>query len=771
MGKQIAKLLAAASFIGTGSAAAAQDVPRDATAVAASENFGDIIVTAQRREERLQDVPVAVTAIGAVQLTQQRIQDVQGLNSIAPSIVVSPGLSASDVSIGLRGVSPSDNEVTVDATVGVYINGLYLARTAGTNGSLIDLERVEVLRGPQGTLFGRNTIGGALNITTARPKDELSGSAEVEYGNYQTFNAVGILNLPIVKGELAARLVYAHRERSGYTFNTFLNEGQGWNNEEYFRGTLEYKPDDRLTATLYFDYLTANGNSTPSDPVYFRAFNPDTDGGALDGSPLFDPTPTFLAPILAGNPTDSYGDYVDGDPQTTAGNFSKRISQRGYNAIGNLTYDFGGATLTSITGYRNYRANRGGDLDSSPYTLVSVVRDKVRYKEFTQEMQLYGKAFDDRLSWILGGFYFRESGFRDISVNLLTDFPPEAIPPYLQVTQLPNFTNKSLSAFGQLTFEVVHDVNVTGGIRYVRDTREVNYHNFLEGRTTGALVACTIPATLGPGADCIYTPARKRFNFTPWTVGLDYRPGEEVLLYGKVSRGFRSGGFQLQGGLTPDQFAPIDPEKLTSYEIGAKTTLLDRKLLLNLAVYRSDYDNIQQTNNAIDPSSGQIIQLVRNSGKARIKGFEAEAQAALGPVHLSGGLSYVDAKYVSGAATGSEVLLAPKWIWTTGADLPIALNGGTLTFHVDANHRSSTYAYPTDGLPPEQALALRTDGYTLLNARIGIEFDTGLSFAVWAKNLTDKSYHYRTVNFNSLGYNIAYPGDPRTYGLTARYKF
>ncbi len=727
--------------------AQAQTVEEPAGASNASEG---IVVTATRREEHLQDVPVSVTALSAEALESQQIRNVQDLFGVVPAVSLATGVGGTnELQIGIRGLVPSQLAPTVDMSVGIYVDDVYIARPATANAAFIDMQRVEVLRGPQGTLFGRNTIGGAFNITTHRPEREFGGSVEVQYGDYNQLGFSGVLNAPL-SDAVAARFVYDHSEHEGFGRSSFLNEEMSSSQRDYARASLLFSPSDRLEVTLIGDYFISEGDSQ-----FFRLnyVNPAHAVGA---------TLVPYAPASIGGTAPA----GTADDWTNHAGFNPDISTESYSLTGIAVLDMEWATLRSITSYRNTETERRSDLDATPLPTLDFLSFPQDSDQVSQELQLFGQAMGGQLDWIVGAYYFREGG--DTTTGLARPNPTQI----LMAPENPNFENQSISVFGQATFALSDYWSITGGVRRVQDNREASYRQFIGDLATGAVLSCLLPPGAGVGGSvCLFEPEEISDYFTPWTVGLEFQPSRDALLYFNVSRGYRSGGFPPQVGSDVLSLEPFDPESLTSYELGGKFTFLDGNLIANFALYHSLYNDVQQNTNLLNPVTMTTYSTLTNAGNAELDGGELELAARIGELRLTANASFIDAEFVKGVGVGLPYLLTPDSTYAFAVDYPIEIGPGTLNLHTDYNWRSEVYFYSPAGMTPEQADAVSQDAYGLWNARLS--YDVGrLTFGVFGKNLTDEVYAARTMNFVlSRGFNTEAAGDPRTYGVSLRYRF
>lgn len=725
----------------------------------------EIVVTAQRREQSLQDVPVAVAVYTAEQLEAAQIDTVQGLLNIAPGMTnfVSRGDTTS-LSLSLRGVPSNNTGLIADPTVGTYLNGVYLARSSGQGLGLIDMERVEVLTGPQGTLFGRNTIGGALNLTTQRPTDEFEGEFMVKAGNYDTRQVQAIVNAPLIQDKVGLRLVYNHSEHDGYNYNPVLDKRQDWRDTDYVRATLGAALGgwDALTVFDWVDSAASSAGMRTRFVDLSRPANLQVPVNAMSGG------------------TDTVENYIGGDFHRVYSAFDARQEVRNWGVSQQLSRPLGAVKFTSISAYRELRLTTPSDPIGLPYLLVRQPTFGEKQQQFSQEFQVDGNLFG-KLDFVAGAIYFRETGgdfFSSTSANFATGAAASVL------TDVDNTNrNISLGGFVQSTFHFTQDLRLTAGVRYTEDERRVQWHTTSRDYPSLALRNCVFPpASIGYTTDpatCTTGPVVAKFDYVPWTVVLDYDLAADVLLYGKVSQGFRSGGFPPGAAGLPGFFLPFDEETLTSYEVGVKSMLFGNRVRFNVAAYYSDYEDIQLQSLQGSPP----LPTVSNFGDSRIQGGEVELAVQLGELQLRSIAAYADAEYVSGpyyeGVPGQNIpqtpyQFTPEWTFSQNVDYGVPIAGvGTLNLHADYAYRSRVYFAPllpaTPALWPYMSIA----GYGLVNASVGLDLDgVPLSVYVSAQNLTDEEYFTSTSDSSSRSASsAAFLGDPRTYAVSVTYRF
>jgi len=742
-----------------------------------------IVVTAQFRETNIQDTPLAITAVTGETMAARGMTDVQSIASTAPSVTLTPGPAAFGKTIVsyIRGVGANDYSPAFDPSVGYYIDDIYYASLAGTTFDLMDLERVEVLRGPQGTLFGKNTVGGAIRLISKKPDDVLGGSMEATYGSFDRFEVRGSLNIPLVGDTLAMRVSGIHKERRGYVKRldfACANPGlagaipsdpaagancitgyEGGENIDAFRVAIRAAASDRVEINLSGDYT--NDRSDPG-ALSLVLTGPDT---LLDPFNATQTIPAFGVP---------YDDrFITGDPYVTYSSFANPLTGNRDEPLNRVeAYGFAGTIdieladslrLRSITGYRNLKTSYAFDGDGSPLPLVQQT-DSIAYEQFSQEFQLLGELMDERLEWVLGAYYFKG----EATSQSYADLPIAGILAEGDDT----FEVEDYSAFGHLTFHVTDRLNIIGGLRYTRETKNFHLFHPLSIYLPGG---ATLPT---PPLDFVAEP----LEYERWNpkVSIDYAVTPDVMVYAQFSTGFRGGGFNNRP-FTAAQVFPVGPESLKAYEVGFKSQLFDRALTLNLTAFQSDYSEIQQTVAGLD-SFGVPFAAPLNVGKARIRGLELDSALHLGGFSLNVVANYLDAKITEATPptglsvppsalpqVGSRLAFAPEFKLNVGAQYELDLAKlGSLTPRFDVMHQSEI-RYDSTGLP-----AAVEPGYTIANARLTWANEGGdLSVALGVTNVFDK--YYNAYIFNTYAQNLGAlsvsPSRPREWSVTARKTF
>jgi len=715
----VSLLALGAVTMGAGSAAAQQ---KDA-------EVSELVVTAQRVEENIQQVPIAVSAYSAAALERQSIETVQDI------AIRTPGFSAGAVdpiqtNFAIRGIgSPFgiSQNAGGDASVVVFVDGVYAGRGGTPDIDALNLERVEVLRGPQGTLFGKNAVGGLVQFVSKKPSAEPSFRIEGQYGNYdrRQINARG--NVPI-NDKLFLALGGSIKLRDGYEFNE--TTGHDVNDQDLRTATvaLRYLPTADLDIVLAADFTDQDQRGNPRDNICDRTFQAGVHCVGVNPDPRV---------------TNA---YIDG--------YLRRWLQT-YRGEVNYTTPFG--TLTSITGYRastlNFRTVFFANPVNPPAQIESTETDHEKNKQFSQEVRLAFDGMDKRLKGQVGVYYLNEDNSR--IEDLRQDFPA---PAQTGVGTFPqDVKGRSFAIFGQASFAITDTLTATAGLRQTWERKS--------GHFIGLKVSGTgLPPPLAANYD---VRGKKKWDALTPRFALDWQATPAVLVYASATRGFKSGGFQGVAGSGVSQSTPYDPEYAWSYEGGAKTQWLDRKLLLNVSVFQTDYKDLQIS---------QLIPLccvvVGNAATADIKGVEFEVVAKPLPgLQIDGSYGYLDAKFQSfanGATanyTGNYLPRSPKDKLHLGAQYSLDLEGWELLGRVDYTNQSKMY-FEASNIPTQ-----KQEGYINVDARVALTSpDKRWEVAVWGKNLTDELVATYVTAFAPYRQVLVPYAPPKTYGVTLVWK-
>ena len=722
------------------------EVPLERQLESSRSILEEIVVTAQRREERLLDVPISLSVLSDVAIDRLQIDDVKALEYAVPNLTVTawPGAPAR-ATIAMRGQVEPDRFPTVDPAVGVYLDGVYIARASGANLDLVDLERIEVLRGPQGTLYGRNTMGGAINLVPKHPDAELAGEVTAGAGNYDRRDLEAIVNVPFAGDRYAVRVAASHIEHSGYGRNTLLGLDVNVDDTDFVRAQFRVAPAERWDFNLSFDYTDS-----------------EADIGLVTLLAAFPPI-TFY-PAAVGHPEDALANYVDPTARTVQANRGGAMETEIWGTSGVLAFDFTHFTVKALSAYRTLDSVDGAvDADGTPHDLFAVLARQDSQDQRSHELQAYGDALGDRLSWIGGLYWFDENAtfFEHFHGTQSTTLVSSEGRPTGAAQ------HESMAAYAQLVFALTERLRVTGGARYNEDRRQLTSQNT---RASQGVVTCTLAPQLRdePGL-CQATLPEREFSYVPWTLGVDVEPVPDMLLYAKASRGYRAGGYNFRA-ITGTDADVFDPESVITWEIGTRAELFDRRLRVGLTLYRSDFTDMQVRTEVLLPGGLLSVPLTQNAGEARIEGGELEVEGLVGKLRLSGALGITRGEYteldpkILDLTLDSEFLFTPETTLSLAADLPIRTAFGGIDLHADYGWRDDeAFAYDPDSLA-------RQDAYGLLNAMIAARFDgSDVELRLWARNLMDERYLERAVDFGSLVNGV--PGDPRTYGASLTYRF
>lgn len=698
----------------------------------------EIVVTAQRREESIQNVPVSVTAFSAADIESRGATSLLDLGMASPNVTFNT--SSRGQNIRIRGVGAGDTQAIFEPGVGIYVDGLYLPRMNGMNLDLVGIERVEVLRGPQGTLFGRNTIGGAINITTSRPSETLAGSVELTLGNYDRQDLQLGLEGPIVPGVLSGSIAGLIRKREGYgvrrdfiTGNR-IDEGDD-QDRQAVRGNLLWRVNDDLEVRLTADYSSRDEKNPIYDLIQTFPTALVTTSNALTE---LDYNDQFLTP-------DGYTNYATGPNADKLDAWSTSLI---------LEWKLAAVTFKSLSSYLDQRHVQASDIDASPLNIFEqIVTEKSTYH--SQEFQLMGLALNDRLNWIAGLYYGKERvqmNGKSYIFQTLWDAAGVDASQDLNIWT----DNANAAAYGQVNHKLTDRLSVTAGLRYSYDDKEVSRQR----QRLNPPFAVFVP----------FAAADDTWGATSGRLGLEYRWNDEVMSYVSAARGYKSGG--LNGSSTSTQaFLPFDPEYLWTYEVGVRSDWLDRRLRVNASVFQTDYSDLQFFIFRTD-STGAPIQVVDNVAKAEITGFELETTALPLPgLMLTAGVGYLDGKYNS-VEPGSPITLrdefpdTPEWTLSVAGEYSHLLaDGARLSGRVD-------YAYKTEQqrLSSNSPLAVQK-GYPTLNARLAFASSSGnWEAAIFGDNLTDEEVMWWAFDARTVMNMHASYAPPRTWGVSVKYK-
>ncbi len=743
----------------------AQQQPTEPAATTAPDpegqdtSTGEIIVTARRTEERLQRVPGSVSAFNERALDRIQAQDTTGLQGAVPNLNIVQGRGSSNATnIYIRGVGQPDALQTFDPAVGVYVDDVYLSRIRGNQLDLLDVERIEVLRGPQGTLYGKNTIGGALKVITRKPGEELRAYGSLGFGSDDLFELKAAVSGPLTD-TLSAGIAFLRATRDGFVRDKVLDRRYNDKDTVGVRGAVAFTPSDRLRVDLTADY--------------------SEDDAALNvGRPVNDLVSAFGIVMTAPN-KEGTGQY-DWTGRTTPG-LPNSTKLKHYGFSGTIAYDLTDAlTLRSITAYRSLKTDDFIDIDATQWEVGDVFVG-VKQHQTSQEFQLTHTG--DRLNYVVGLYYLNEK-IRSHQEAYASDFLrfSTVLPPFTFTRFVDDDLNtKSYAGYANASYQVAPKVRLSAGLRYTHETKD--YERFTS-------VDSNYPLPIFPPFG--FDPPKGKWNDWSPMASVDYQVTPSTMLYARAAKGFKSGGFNGRAN-GPTEASEYKPETVWSYEAGFKSTPISQ-VRVNGAIFYNDYKDFQARIAETDPSSGFPTPLLRvlNVGKLNIKGAELEASwTPLSGLLLDTQIGYLDAEYKefyderfpNDSRAFQTPAFSPKWTLRFGAQYAFDLQGiGGITVGGQSRYKSRT-ALAVDntfvgagsgkvGTTTEIA-GLFQSGYWVHDARIVWE-DVSKRFAVglYGYNLGDRRYKTDGQEFSSVGQvRTVYYGNPRTYllRLTARY--
>ncbi|GEN99285.1 TonB-dependent receptor [Novosphingobium sediminis] len=829
--RRVARLLGMTAAIVSVPAFAQEAAPQAAGDAAAAPTTQEIVVTAQFRAQKLQDTPLAITAVNAAVLEARGQTDISQIAAQSPNVTLRAQPQSGGIGLiaFIRGIGQTDFNYALEPGVGIYVDDVYIPTLSSSLLDLMDLERVEVLRGPQGTLAGRNSIGGAIKLFSKKPTGEGGGYLQATYGAYNRIDVRGVADFKITD-HLFARVSGATKNSDGYVklldyglshpnSNVPANTNAGNGIE---RGTLggrsfsagrlalrwEATPD--IEVNVAADYTRERNDAGAQVLLYGNAPATTPEGlpwlKGKDGNPVplsneFVPYSTRFQQSGSTTPAGydprfiNYANFLDARTPTSQAPFKPYAANNqqnydGWGITGNVTAKLAdNMSLTWISSFRRYKMSFGFDQDGSPVP-VAQLDNILRHRAWSQEVRLNGSFMDKRIEYTLGGFYFDQNGTYNARVDLNyagIDFihGPDSTPS----------TSKALFFNG--TFHITDAWGITGGIRHTWDKKDYTYFRSNPDGTVPGPLPCEFflgaptagPTGIGNSPNCLLiglynVTGQFKGQRTDWRVETDYRFSPEVFAYASVATGYKGGGVNprpffgpsagdcnvLPFGAPCNQITSFQPETLRTYEAGIKTDLFDRRLRFNASAFFNKYDNIILTLTRCHGFSPCLMPA--NVGKAEVWGLEGET--TIRPVEgltLDGSISYLHFKYKDTGTTNVPLTnvtpYTPKWNWSFGAQYDYAMKIGTISARFDGTYQSSIFTEAFNG--PDNLV----DGRFLGNAKLTYtsqDKDWQLSFEV--QNVFNK-YYYNTIEDvkSSLGAITANPGLPRTWAVSIKRTF
>ncbi len=790
------------TLVGTDTAGA-QDAAAAPAATSEVTSIEAIVVTARRREENLQETPISITALTADGMAAAQVTSTTDLTRVTPNLQFTSQAPASgnnaSSQIFIRGIGQTDYLPSTDPGVGLYIDGVYVARSVGGAMDFGDIERVEVLRGPQGTLFGRNTIGGAISIISKRPAKEFGGSAEVKGGSKNRLDVRGSIDVPL-GDTLFSKFNVVNRNQDGYVRRLSDGIDLGDVNSTSGRMALLFDPESSFSAYLIADYTRKDENGAPQ---VFNRINPAAGFARLASTQAGCPAPgTELAdPRCANN-------QFNAGPYATNGTAPLKSNSTVWGTSLTLELAAGDIDYKSITAYRSTEWEGFRDADNTPFTILhtQIANDT---HQFSQELQASGEAFDERLQWLVGAYYFDERSTDDFNVFVAPG----------GFTQNGTYENSALAGFTQLTYDFTDALSLTVGGRYGTEQRRfspalgtISTYSFpqipgfnntanpapvntptspgftvlrvIDGVTYIRPVSTVLPGdvVLRPNAAgnlvvpanaMFYEPGQREEETTDFMpmASLGYQWTDQVFTYLTYSEGFKAGGHSTRSTRPFPDVPAFAPEKARSLELGFKTDLFDGHVRLNGAAFVSDYEDIQ-----IVVREG-FAPLIVNGGEASIWGGELEwIVQPIARLSITGGLGYNENEYDSlsapaianGVVPDNRLAFSPKLSGNAGVSYDIAVGGLTITPHIDYYYQSKVY------FDAANSEAIAQPSYGIVNASVSIGNDLQ-HWQVVASVTNAADELYRIAGFSALDSAAAYAESTyargREWTLAVRYEF
>lgn len=775
-----------AAHVFSSSSAAAQEVsdetrPAAEAAQADTPSGSEIIVTAQKRNERLSDVPMSITAVSGEQLTEKGINSAADLEKVVPGLTYRLSQNGTPV-FSIRGIGFYSEQAAVAPTVTIYTDQIPLPYARMSQGAALDVERVEILKGPQGTLFGQNATGGAVNYIAAKPTSHLTGGAGLTFGRFNQVDVNGFVSGPI-SDTLQARLAVRYEQRDNWQTNRVRDDGLGQHDFLVGRLLLDWSPDDRLSVEI-----NVNGWRDRSDTqvAQARGYLP------LVPTPPFTPQAAATAaalttyPYLSGNSNR----VSDWDPGS-----SYRRNDRFFQAAANVRYRFSDdLSLVSISSYADLDTFAPIDSDGTYYTALFLTQ-RSAITTFNQELRLEGKA--GAVQWVVGASYQRDDTseqlahlIRGANAQIPSFGPGGLVWNSFGSHILYNDQNvESWAGFGNVDFRLTDSITFQAGIRYTDENRDFagciadsaapdSYGKIAGLPPAGPRNCVTLLPSGAPGE---YTSALDQNNVS-WRLSANWKPARDILFYANATKGYKSGTFGTLPALSFEQFQPVTQESVLAYEFGTKLSLFDRKLDFSLAGFYDAYRNKQTQGSLIVPPFGPLPYLV-NIPKSEIYGVEWEATVRpVQGLRVSVAGTYLQSKVLGRAlvaspfgdlvdVAGEGLPVTPKWQVQADAEYEFNIFDRRTAFvglALSARTKSVAQLGSKSG-PVGTQDYFGIDGYALLDLRAGVELTDNLRVQVFGKNVTGKGYWNNVVHIYDTYARIT--GQPATYGITLSGKF
>jgi iron complex outermembrane recepter protein len=766
--------LAAALLFVPASQVAAQDGGTMTAQEAAGENqIGEIIVTAQKRGENIQKVPIAITALSGDDLARQGVRNNLDLTQSVPGLQINQLFQSSNPTIFLRGVGVNDFNPASSGAVGVTVDDIFLNSAVGQLFAVFDVDRVEVLKGPQGTLYGRNTTGGVINYTTRRPtfSPEFTISGTAGRFNQYFLDAAG--GGALINDKLAARASLTIKRRDGWGVN--LQDGRDINDVETYGGRLQFLFTPNSNVEIHNKIEGGVSKTSALGHQSLGTFEPNA-GRPCTGSEI-------IARTICVNPITGYMANADIDAfNTNVLNNSEKLTNFSDRML--ISVDSGDISVTSVTGFVYNKRELNQDVDYSPFAIAELPLWTEKSKQFSQELRIASNGTGS-LKWILGAYYLQEKLSSLVNFSLLREFNPDPTQPYFDPASSifmveRAFTQRTTSkaVFAQVDYELADQLTLTAGLRYTDDKKKLSFityagpvnpdSNFqarLQDRLIGFIDA-------NPNNFDIDAPSRNvtTLKKPTWRLALAYQAAPNVNAYASYSRGVRSGGYNTGALFSGLEFNEVNSESIDAFEVGLKSDLMDRRLRLNVAAFYYDYRNLQVFSLEPDPNGAAPIQRLQNAD-AEIYGAEIDIQARpMARLDLGLGAAYVHATYtdfidpIRGDFKGNTLDKAPRLQMSARATYNFDVSSDlTARMGADFSYQSKVYFSAINAEP----MAAGRHGEVNLNA--GLSHISGVDLSLFVRNVANKRYRMDMNDLSSLGFYFPVYNEPRTYGVTLRY--
>ena len=728
-----------------------------------------VVVTAEKRSEDIQAVPIAIQAFTAKQISDLGIKASTDLSQYTPNLDIAlPAGNGNQPIITIRGVGLNDYDTNNAGPNGVYLDDVYLSSPASQTFQAFDLDRIEILKGPQGTLYGRNTSGGAINFISAKPTDEFTGNFHSEYGAFDTYQFEGAIGGQIVDG-LDGRFSIVKNGSGGYTYNALTGTRENGANNIAGRAQLLWKPNENLSALL-----TVYGGSVANRPAEYRHL-----GGYVAGTNL-NPSPTLCTPSQVYAPNSTCIDLFGyGTPTNFYGGAYERqqhLQVHSFGATLRTEYNWDGITLTSLTAFQHIDKLHPEDSDASPNRLLEI-NFGVRNATFTQELR--GEWNTQNNDLLAGLYYLDEDLHQNQPLLLLLDAdnffggPGTGDGVAEIVTDQNHQSTVSYAVFVHDTYNITDALKAIVGGRFTGESKSFDWSGGTTFQSGGINNFPPVTPTLPPPGETFNKKlANTAFN---WLASLNYHFTDAIMAYASVSTGFKSGGFNgsfLNTQLpVPDpvqveaQLQPIKPEQVTAYEIGEKSSFYDGRLLLDVSLFYNDYRNEQVFN--LQTFGGIPVNVLTNARKAHMEGADIQLVGTpLEGLTLTANLGLLDAKVDSSEYPGHQLPLSPHVTLSTMADYKTPFWDGNLDFQFSANFKSHQF-FDVANSP-----YLTQNAYWLENARVAYSFDDDhWEAAAFVRNLSGEKYFLDVFDLSFVGFYQGIMGAPRTFGAEVNYRF